>query len=304
VPEDDPSDNAYPASYNDKIPSKRLPKLAKDLLSHGNKSTVYVPIILKIFRELYTQDAVSIDFSLDDIRRAADELNVRERTRNAGDVVYRMRARTKLPSEIVEAGFNILRQVGRGKYRLEKGANIIVNVEDEPEVNETIDITPLPVRRLLPEDISEIDEQGLLTIVSYCKLLDHFTGLTVYRLRNHVRKSVKGVGQAEVDAVDVGVALSEEEDPLVFPIEAKAREDAVNKVQIAAQVQFARQYFPAYEIRPLAIKIDDRGLVHFIEFTNEIEPNDLGIVRRSTYKINLSRKQREFIQLSRPRIVL
>lgn len=304
MPEDDPSDNAYPASYNDKIPSKRLPKLAKDLLSHGNKSTVYVPIILKIFRELYTQDAVSIDFSLDDIRRAADELNVRERTRNAGDVVYRMRARTKLPSEIVEAGFNILRQVGRGKYRLEKGANIIVNVEDEPEVNETIDITPLPVRRLLPEDISEIDEQGLLTIVSYCKLLDHFTGLTVYRLRNHVRKSVKGVGQAEVDAVDVGVALSEEEDPLVFPIEAKAREDAVNKVQIAAQVQFARQYFPAYEIRPLAIKIDDRGLVHFIEFTNEIEPNDLGIVRRSTYKINLSRKQREFIQLSRPRIVL
>jgi hypothetical protein len=278
--------------------------VVKELLSHGNNSTVYVPIILKIFRDSYIEGAASIDFSLDDIRRVADELNVRERTRNAGDVVYRMRARTKLPPEIVEAGFNILRQVGRGKYRLEKGANIIVNLEDEPKVNEAIDITPLPVRRLLPEDISEIDEQGLLTIISYCKLLDHFTGLTVYRLRNHVRKSVKGVGQAEVDAVDVGVALSEEEDPIVFPIEAKAREDAVNKVQIAAQVQFARQYFPAYEIRPLAIKIDDRSLVHFIEFTNEIEPNDLAVVRRSTYKINLSDKQREFIRLSRPRIVL
>jgi hypothetical protein len=278
--------------------------VAKELLSHGNNSTVYVPIILKIFRDSYIEGSASIDFSLDDIRRVADELNVRERTRNAGDVVYRMRARTKLPPEIVEAGFNILRQVGRGRYRLEKGANIIVNLEDEPKVNEAIDITPLPVRRLLPEDISEIDEQGLLTIVSYCKLLDHFTGLTVYRLRNHVRKSVKGVGQAEVDAVDVGVALSEEEDPIVFPIEAKAREDAVNKVQIAAQVQFARQYFPAYEIRPLAIKIDDRGLVHFIEFTNEIEPNNLAVIRRSTYKINLSDKQREFIRLSRPRIVL
>jgi hypothetical protein len=278
--------------------------LVKDLLSHGNNSTVYVPIMLKIFRDLYTEDAVSIDFTLDDIRRAADDLNVRERTRNAGDVVYRMRARTKLPPEIIEAGFNILRQVGRGKYRLEKGANIIVDVEEDPELNETIDITPLPVRRLLPEDIAEIDEQGLLTIVSYCKLLDHFTGLSVYRLRNHVRKSVEGVGQAEVDAVDVGVALSEEEDPIVFPIEAKAREDAVNKVQIAAQVQFARQYFPAYQIRPLAIKVDGRGLVHFIEFTNEPEPNDLTIIRRSTYKINLSERQREFIRLSRPRIVL
>jgi len=279
------------------------PKLAKDLLSHGKNSTVYVPIILKLFRDLYTKDAVFIDFSLDDIRRVADELNVRERTRNAADVVYRMRARTNLPPEIVGAGFNILRQVGRGKYRLEKGENVIVNVEDEPEVTETIDITPLPVRRLLPEDISEIDEQGLLTVVSYCKLLDHFTGLTVYRLRNHVRKSVSGVGQAEVDAVDVGVALSEEEDPIIFPIEAKAREDAVNKVQIAAQVQFARQYFPAYAIRPLAIKIDGQGLVHFIEFTNEIEPNALTITRRSTYKINLSEKQRQFIRLSKPKIL-
>jgi hypothetical protein len=57
--------------------------------------------------------------------------------------------------------------------------------------------------------MAEFDEQGLLTMVSYCKLLDHFTGLKVYRLRSHVRKSVPNVGQAELDEIDVGVAPQE-----------------------------------------------------------------------------------------------
>jgi hypothetical protein len=276
----------------------------EDLLSHGKRSSVYVPIILKIFREGYAKGVTSIEFTLDDVRAAADALGVRERTRNAGDVVYRMRARTRLPPEIVDAGFNILRQIGRGRYCLEKGENVIVDLEEDPTIIETIDTTPLPVRRLLPEMLAEIDEQGLLTIINYCKLLNHFTGLNVYRLRNHVRKSVKGVGQAEVDTVDVGVALSDEEEPIIFPIEAKAREDAINKVQIAAQVQFARQYFPDCEIRPLAIKVDGKGLLHVLEFTNDIEPDSLTIVNRLTYQVNLSDRQREFVRASRKKVML
>ena len=215
-----------------------------------------------------------------------------------------MRARTKLPPEITKAGFNVLRQIGRGKYRLEFGENVIVELEDTPSIVDAIDITPLPVRRLLPENLAVIDEQGLLTIVSYCKMLDHFTALTVYRLRNHVRKSVEGIGQAEVDAVDVGVAISDEEDPIVFPIEAKAREDAINKVQIAAQVQFAKQYFPTYSIRPLAIKVDEVGLIHFVEFSDDTEPNRMRIVKRLTYRLGLSDRQIQFIRASRPKVLL
>lgn len=140
--------------------------MPQELLSHGKNSTVYVPIILKIFRDGYRRGVESIEFTLDDIRAAADALGVRDRTRNASDVVYRMRARTKLPYEITNAGFNVLRQVGRGKYRLEFGGNVIVELDNDPTIVDAIDITPLPVRRLLPENLSEIDEQGLLTIVS------------------------------------------------------------------------------------------------------------------------------------------
>ena len=68
--------------------------------THGRNSKVYVPIIKLIFQERYREGIEEIDFSLDDIRDAADKLGVRDKTRNAGDVVYRMRARTELPEEI------------------------------------------------------------------------------------------------------------------------------------------------------------------------------------------------------------
>ena len=78
--------------------------------SHGLNSKVYVPIINRIFKERYIEGIEFIDFTLDDVRLAADQLGVK--TRNPGDVVYRMRARTELPEAIRAAGFFIIRQVG------------------------------------------------------------------------------------------------------------------------------------------------------------------------------------------------
>ena len=184
-------------------------------------------------------------------------------------------------------------------YRLEKATGIIVDIDDDTVTIDALDLTPLPVRRLLPERLDEVDEQGLLTIINYSKIIDHFTGLTVYRLRNHVRKSVIGVGQAEVDEVDVGVALSDEEVPIVFPIEAKAVDDAINRVQVCTQVQFARQYFPGHTIRPLAVKVDDKGFVHCLEFNDEPSPAALQVLRRSVYRLQLSERQVIYIRKSK-----
>lgn len=257
--------------------------------SPGLNSKVYVPIISRIFAEKYVPGAHEVDFTLDDVRRTAEVLGVR--TRNPGDVIYRMRARTELPEEIRAKGFYILRQVGRGKYRMEKASGIIIDIDEDPVVLQALDLTPLPVRRLLPEHLYEVDEQGLLTIVNYSKIIDHFTGLTVYRLRNHVRKSVKGVGQAEVDEVDVGVAISDDEVPIIFPIEAKAVDDSINRVQICMQVRFARQYFNGHSIRPLAVKVDHKGLIHCLEFNDEINASDLQVMRRTVYQLQLSERQ-------------
>ncbi|HVU15522.1 MAG TPA: hypothetical protein VHD32_01245 [Candidatus Didemnitutus sp.] len=265
-----------------------MPSVPRSLQSHGRRSRVYVPILLRIFEEKYRDGDVVLDFTLDDIRKAAAELKIS--SRNVADVVYRMRARTVLPKAILDKGFYILRATGRGKYRFEVAENTIFALP-ACEIQEALDLTPLPVRRLLPKNVAEIDEQGLLTMISYCQLLDHFTGLKVYRLRSHVRKSVADIGQAELDEIDVGVALREDERPIIFPIEAKAVDEPVNRVQIAAMVIFCDQYFPGHEIRPLAIKLDYDSLIHFLEFNPARVSADLKIVKSATYRLKMSPQQ-------------
>lgn len=263
------------------------------LQAHGLSSKVYGPILLHIFRARWRKGASSVLFSLDDIRNAADSLKLE--VRNPADLIYRMRSRTILPKEILEKGFFILRAIGRGQYQFEKGSSTIFEPLDT-EITEALDLTPLPVRRLLPVKLADMDEQAVLTVASYCKLFDHFTGLQIYRLRSHVRKSVPGIGQAELDAIDVGVALSDEEMPIVFPVEAKAAADALNRVQVYNMVQYSRHYFRGLVIRPLAIKVDYDSILHVMEFNSAAKAADLKIVKSGSYTISLSEKQLEIIQ--------
>jgi hypothetical protein len=269
--------------------------------SHGRNSKVYVPVIKRIFAAKYRDGMTKIDFTLDEVRDACGALGIV--SRNPADVIYRMRARTKLPQEILDAGFFILRQVGRGMYRLEQATSTLIEIPDHV-VHEALDLTPLPVRRLFPQVLAEIDEQGLLSVISYCKLMDHFTGLQVYRLRSHVRKSVAGIGQAELDEIDVGVAMRDDEMPVIFPIEAKAADESVNRVQIAAQVAFCLEYFPGYEIRPLAVKLDEESIVHFLEFNVSTTPADLTVKRSKGYRLKLSDQHAAFFAHSADGIAL
>jgi len=263
-------------------------KPERSLQSHGKSSKVYVPILKLIFSQKYVPGELFVDFTLDDIRDASKELNLN--LRNPPDLIYRMRSRTELPKEIQDEGFRVLRQMGRGMYRLEKAESTIIEIPNNP-IQHALDITPLPVRRLLPANLAEIDEQGLLSVVNYCKLLDHFSGLQVYRLRSHVRKSVKALGQAELDEIDVGVALRDDEIPVIFPIEAKAADEPINRVQISSMVLFSNQYFPNMLVRPLVIKLDYNSLIHILEFNMSSEPSAVTILRSATYKLTLSKEQ-------------
>jgi hypothetical protein len=282
---------------------KPTPAIAKthNLQSPGTSSIVYVPVILKLFRDRWRPGASTVVFSLDDVRtaveavRATSEFPDRISSRNPADVVYRMRSRTILPAEILDKGFHILRAVGRGRYQFEKASSGIIDTPVN-ELTPAIDQTPMPVRRLLPETMAEMDEQALLSVVGYCNLLDHFTGMKIYRLRSHVRKSVPGVGQAELDAIDVGIAAGDDEVPVVFPIEAKAVSDELNRVQIFNMIQYAAHYYPGLTVRPLALKVDYQSAVHLIEFNVAARPGELRIVRSASYAINTSEAQLAMIR--------
>ena len=262
----------------------------------GSTARVYGPILLHVFNARWRQGTPTVLFTLDDVRNAADALRLE--VRNPADLIYRMRSRTALPKEILDKGFFILRAIGRGQYQFEKGSSTLFEPLDS-EPTEALDLTPLPVRRLLPERLADMDEQAILTIASYCKLFDHFTGLQVYRLRNHVRKSVPGIGQAELDAIDVGVALRDDESPIVFPIEAKAAADALNRVQIFNMIEYSRHYFPGMIVRPLAVKVDYDSLLHMMEFGLATKAADFRIVKSASYVLGLSERQADFIRATR-----
>jgi hypothetical protein len=280
-------DKAEPKGTENTVAKKRA------LQSHGLNSKVYGPILLRIFNARWRQGTPTVIFTLDDIRTAAEALALE--IRNPADLIYRMRSRTVLPKEILDKGFYVLRPIGRGQYQFEKATSTIFETA-ETNPTEALDLTPLPVRRLLPERMADMDEQAILTVVNYCKILDHFTGLTIYRLRNHVRKSVPGIGQAELDAIDVGVALRDDEMPVVFPIEAKAAADALNRVQVSNMVQFTHHYFAGMTVRPLAIKVDHDSVLHIMEFNVTTKAADLKIVKGASYALVLSETQRDLIR--------
>ncbi|NSY17910.1 hypothetical protein [Neorhizobium sp. AL 9.2.2] len=273
----------------------------KSLQSHGKNSKVYVPVILKLFQDRWRPGASTVVFSLDDVRTTVEAVRAVSAnpdsisSRNPADVIYRMRSRTKLPDEILAKGFHVLRAVGRGRYQFEKASSGIMEVP-VCDLTAAIDQTPMPVRRLLPETMAEMDEQALLSVVGYCQLLDHFTGMKVYRLRSHVRKSVPGVGQAELDAIDVGIASGDDDVPVIFPIEAKAVSDELNRVQIFNMIQYASHYFPGLKVRPLALKVDFQSAVHLMEFNIAARPGDLRIIRNASYAINTSEAQLAMIR--------
>nr|AAP31837.1 AsiSI endonuclease [Arthrobacter sp. S] len=262
------------------------------LQSHGLTSKVYVPILRYVFALRYKTGDTVVEFTLDDIRDAAAALGIV--VRNAADVIYRMRSRTVLPAEILELGFYVLTQAGRGRYRFEQASSTVIDLPNTRPI-EALDLTPNPVRRLLPEHLADMDEQAILMVAGYCNLWQHFTGLTVYRLRSHVRKSVPGVGQAELDEVNVAVAVRDDEVPVIIPVEAKAVADPVNRVQIATQVAFANRYFAEHEFRPMTIKVDRDSVLNLLEFNATPIASEIEVIRSARYRLILSDRQRHLI---------
>ena len=69
--------------------------------------------------------------------------------------------------------------------------------------------TPIKIPDATPEIVRQYatgtDEQALLTRVRYNRFIDVFTGLTCYSIQNHLRTTVKDVGQIEVDEIYIGL---------------------------------------------------------------------------------------------------
>jgi hypothetical protein len=125
------------------------------------------------------------------------------------------------------------------------------------------------------------DEQALLAIVRYNRLVDIFLGLTTYSLQNHLRTTVKGMGQIEIDELYVGIDTHGCH--YVIPVQAKGGNDQISIVQAHQDIKACAEKFPNVKCRALSVQFMDDKIVAMFELT--IEKDDVKVVEERHYKL-------------------
>ena len=130
---------------------------------------------------------------------------------------------------------------------------------------------------------AQSDEQALLAIIRYNRLIDIFLGITTYSLQNHLRTTVEGVGQIEIDELYVG--LDTQGNHYIIPVQAKAGRDRIGGVQITQDIQFAQQKFPHLECRAIAVQFveNEDEVVALFELT--LQGSELRVVEERHYQL-------------------
>ncbi len=201
---------------------------------------LYAPIISKLFLNNYVEDAAELPFTRSEIVAIAANLGI-PLPKNLGDVLYAFRYRREFPDEILELtpdGLSwIILGAGRSKYRFMLGDWPAIVPQEGREQIKIYDATPEIIRRY-----AKADEQAALARVRYNRLVDTFLGITSYSLQNHLRTSVKSIGQIEVDELYVGVSQSGAQ--YVVPIQAKVDADRHSVVQTLQDAAYCEETYP------------------------------------------------------------
>ncbi|MEQ8391190.1 MAG: hypothetical protein RIB30_09355 [Thalassospira sp.] len=239
----------------------------------------YAALIEKIFFDHWTDGLSEFEFDRDELETAAPALGFKS-VKNIGDVPYSFRYRRQLPERILMTQPNGLEWVivgaGRAKYRfkLVKSTRIIPR---EGLVQIGIpDATPEIIRTYTLDD-----EQALLAIVRYNRLIDIFLSLTTYSLQNHLRTTVQGIGQIEIDELYVGIDKTGCH--YVIPVQAKAGKDQIGIVQTQQDIVFANQKFPGMRCRAVSAQFMTGGVIALFELT--VQDDEIRIVQERHYKL-------------------
>lgn len=240
----------------------------------------YDEIISAIFAERYTVGASSIPFEREVLAAKAQDLGL-ELPKNLGDIVYSYKYRKPLPENITAtapSGFYWrIKNVGIGQYEfsLTPGAEFV-----EPDTmlatTKIPDGTPSIVNKY-----SISDEQALLAIVRYNRLIDIFLGITCYSLQNHLRTTVKGIGQIETDEIYVGVDKSGRQ--YIVPVQAKGGTDKLGISQIEQDLALCAEKYPDLICKSIACQFISRDTVAMFEFA--IEDDRIVKVNERHYKL-------------------
>lgn len=244
-----------------------------------NAQNRYRALIERIFFDRYKAGIGSIEFDRDDIPAMAETLGL-ERPKNLGDVIYAMRYRTPMPESILatqpESMEWIIEGAGRAKYRF-----VLVPLN---RILPRPDLKTIAIPNGTPEIIRVYaldDEQALLAIVRYNRLIDIFLGLTSFSLQNHLRTTVKGIGQIEIDELYFGI--DRHGCHYVIPVQAKGGKDQISVVQTRQDIAWCGQRFLGVRSRAISAQFMDDDKVAMFELA--IENEQIVVVDEKHYRL-------------------
>lgn len=239
----------------------------------------YGHLVEKVFFDQYQPGTESFDFTRSDLENAASILDI-ELPKNLGDILYSFRFRSPLPDRILktqpEGREWVIELAGRSRYRFRLVAATRVTPREGLLRIDIPDSTPELIRCYAQDD-----EQALLAIVRYNRLIDTFLGLTTYSLQNHLRTTVKDLGQIEIDELYVGI--DKRGCHYIIPVQAKGGKDQIGIVQISQDIRFAEDKFPGMRCRAIAAQFMDDEVVALFELT--LQQDEIKVVEERHYKL-------------------
>lgn len=239
----------------------------------------YEVLILTIFRNHHKRGLGDFEFQRSELETVAEQLGVKL-PKNLGGVMYSFRYRRGLPEEILATETRgkewVIEPAGRARYRFRLAKVSRIIPRDDLVATKIPDATP--------EIISAYaltDEQALLAKVRYNRLIDIFLGISTYSLQNHMRTTVKGLGQIEIDEVYVGVNKNGQQ--FVIPVQAKGGADQLAAVQTSQDIACCREKYPGLSCRPVSAQFLPAGVIAMFELT--LQRGEVKVVEERHYRL-------------------
>jgi hypothetical protein len=237
----------------------------------------YKSLLEKVFFDRYAKGPKRFDFEREDLVAAARELGI-DLPKNLGDVIYSIRYRTPMPDSVIATQPQgeewIIEGTGRSRYAF---ALVAAN-----RIAPNSALIKVKIPDATPEIVAQYalsDEQALLAKVRYNRLLDIFLGLATFSLQNHLRTTVKGIGQIEIDEIYVGVDSAGRQ--FVLPVQAKGGTDQLSVVQAKQDSRCCAEKYPNLICRVVAAQFMDNDLIAIFELF--VDGDDVRIVREAHY---------------------
>lgn len=239
----------------------------------------YDLIIEKIFFDYFSKGETQFVFIRRDIIAAKDEL-APGLDLNPGDVPYSYRYRRALPEKIIDTQPEgqewIIEGAGRSRYRFKLVPKTRIIPNGSLAEIAIPDSTPEIIRAYALDD-----EQALLAILRYNRLLDTFLGLTTYSLQNHLRTSVKKIGQIEIDELYIGIDTFGCH--YIIPVQAKGGKDQIGVVQTTQDIRFAEDRFPEMRCKAVSAQFMENGAVALFDL--KIQDDQVKIADERHYRL-------------------